>query len=446
MTKRSTMSAPLGERQFRLLFSAQAVSNLGDWFDFLALTVLIAYTWHKGPGALAALAIVIAIPYIAVSPFAGVLADRWPRRATMIGCDLLRAGIVLSLVAAPNLIVLLTLVFLKHSVSTLFNPAEQATIRLLVPEEQLHAANSLSNLVSQGSKVIGPALGGLLMSRWSPHVAFVIDSASFVGSAAFLSLLPRRAGQGIAGERNPTEEPSGFLRELREGIQYIFSRRALLVATASLCAAIFLLFAFDAMSPLAFRELGASKWQYGLAVAAIGLGGAAGAVLVGRFANELNPFVLLGFSKVVIGAMVAVIGFGLLAKLGAPPLLWVPVLLVVGLASAGLLISLPTILQRETPAALMGRVSATTSAVPTVFQVAAPIIGAAIAQWLGLGTVFVAAGAGLALLGLGVWVIRPAVGVGVDALGPELTVTETEVVGFVDPPSKGDQLSVEDPD
>ena len=153
------MTAPLRHRQFRLLFGGQVVSNFGDWFDFLALAVLIVYVWHKGPGSLAALAIVIAVPWIAVAPFSGVLADRWPKKRVMIGSDLARAAAVIGLVVAPNLPVLLVLVGLKTVFSTLFAPAEQATIRLTVPEEDLHAANSLTQLVTQSSKVLGPALG-----------------------------------------------------------------------------------------------------------------------------------------------------------------------------------------------------------------------------------------------------------------------------------------------
>nr|MBA3475326.1 MFS transporter [Actinomycetota bacterium] len=64
MSSRLGMSAPLRDRNFRLLFSGQLVSNLGDWLDFLALAVLIAYVWEKGPGSLAALAMVIAVPWI----------------------------------------------------------------------------------------------------------------------------------------------------------------------------------------------------------------------------------------------------------------------------------------------------------------------------------------------------------------------------------------------
>ena len=58
------MTAPLKLREFRLLFPAQVASNIGDWLDYLALAVLIAYVWEDGPGALAALAVVLAVPWI----------------------------------------------------------------------------------------------------------------------------------------------------------------------------------------------------------------------------------------------------------------------------------------------------------------------------------------------------------------------------------------------
>src|ERR1700710_1847383 len=105
-----------------------------------------------GPSAFAALSIAIAIPWIAVAPFAGVWVDRWPKRAVLIGADLARAAVVTGLVFAPSLGVLLVLVFLKTSFATFFSPAEQATIRVVVPEEQLLAANSLSQFVMQATK------------------------------------------------------------------------------------------------------------------------------------------------------------------------------------------------------------------------------------------------------------------------------------------------------
>lgn len=405
--KRQGMTAPLRGREFRLLFFGQLISNLGDWLDFLALMVLITFEWEYGSGALAALAVVIALPWIAVAPFAGVFADRWPRKATMVVCDLLRALIVFGLIFAPNLAVLITLVGLKTIVSTFFMPAQEAAIRMTVEEHELHSANALSHFVLQSTKVIGPALGGVLVGLFSPRTAFAADSVTFLLSALVIAQMkPLRAE---ADEEEEDEESLGYWTEMREGLTHIRRSHALVTAIVSLSAAVFLLISFDTLSPLALGGLGATRAEFGFALAAVGLGGVAGAVLVGRYGNDVNPFVMMGTAKVLIGGLVAVMGFALLAETSAPALIWAPVLFVIGVASSGVLISAPTIVQRETPPELMGRVFTTSQAIPTAFQVAAPIVGAAVAEWQSVGFVYVASGLGLAALGLVVVLIRPPV-------------------------------------
>jgi MFS family permease len=417
-TRRRGLSVPLHIRQFRLLFGGQVVSNLGDWLDFLALVVLIAYVWHMGAAALAALAVVVAVPWIVVAPFVGPLADRWPKKTVMIGADLARAAAVVGLIFAPNLAVLLVLVGIKTVFSTLFAPAEEATIRFTVPDEELHAANALSHFVGQATKVVGPALGGLLVGLTNPRVAFGVDAATFLASALILSRMTRvEAGvddRTDDGDPDEDEEELGYWQEMREGLTHILSRRALMLGIFGMAAATFLLVAFDTLSPLAFLQLGATKAEFGLAIGAVGLGGVVGAVLVGRYGGDANPFVLMGASELVVGGLVALVGWGLLSHADLPPLTWVPVLLVVGLAAAGVLIAAPTIIQLETPPQMMGRVSASAGAVPTVFQVFAPIVGAAVASWRSVGFVFAAAGGGLAALGVVMVILRMPVGVGVD--------------------------------
>ncbi len=445
---RRGLTAPLRIRQFRLLFAGQLVSNLGDWLDFLALVVLITYVWHLGAGALAALAVVVALPWIVVAPFIGPLADRWPKKPVMIGADLARAAVVLCLIVAPNLAVLLVLVGLKTTFSTFFAPAEEATIRYTVPDEELHSANALSHFVGQATKVVGPAIGGVLVGLTSPRVAFAVDAATFAASALILSFLaPVEVGaDDLDDDEEDDEGEEGYWQELRAGMAHIFSRRALMLGIFGMAAATFLLVAFDTLSPLAFLQLGATKAEFGVAIAAVGLGGVVGAVLVGRYGGEANPFVLMGGSEVLVGGLVALVGYGLLAHLGLPPLTWAPVLLVVGLAAAGVLIAAPTIIQLETPPEMMGRVSASASAVPTVFQVFAPIVGAAVAEWRSVGFVFAGAGGALALLGVVMLILRVPVGVGIDDAeveaaieasidaasvgdpGPALTVADVAVV------------------
>lgn len=413
------MTAPLRLREYRLLFSGQCVSNIGDWLDFIALAVLIAYVWEMGPASLAGLSMAIAIPWVFASPFAGVLVDRWPKKHVLIGSDLLRAAFVASLILAPSLPVLLILVFLKTTVATFFGPAEQATIRMLVPEKQLHQANALSQLVLQSAKIIGPALGGLLVAVTSPQVAFGVDAATFLLSAAILARMrpiddPRAARGRGAGDEDEEEEGGGYWAELREGLAYIVGRRALVLCIVGLGATLFLLFCFDTLSPLAFQQLGVSKALFGLAVAGIGAGGVLGTIAVGRYGGNVSPFALLGGGTAIVGGCVALMGFALVSDVGLPPWFWTPVLVVVGVASAGILVASPTIIQKETPPELMGRVSTSATSLPTGLQMLAPIVGAALAEWQSVGFVFTVAGAALVVLGSGVLAARVPVGVGVE--------------------------------
>jgi MFS family permease len=422
--------APLRHRTFRLLFSGQLVSNLGDWLDYLALVVLLAYPWHRGPGSLAALAVTIAIPWVFVAPLMGVLVDRWPKRPILIACDLARAAVVTGLIFAPNIYVLLALVFAKTLFSTAFAPAEQAMVRATVPERDLMAANSLSQLATQGMKVAGPALGGLIVAVWSPRVAFGVDAATFLLSAAILALLPRLEIAQVEEHERGT-----FFAELRSGLVYVVQRRTLGIAILSMSAAVFLVFTFDTLSPLALRALGFGPSLLGFAVAGIGLGAVAGALVIGSFGNRVQPFKLLGASKAIAGVLVAVIGVGAVSGADVPAVVWLPAVLGIGLASAGVLVSFPTILQLETPPNMMGRVHATATAIPTALQMVAPVLGAAIATAVGVGWVLVGAGSALAVVGAAVFAFAPTIQLPEAAPTPEfglgISAAEPDVIAHL---------------
>jgi hypothetical protein len=239
---------------------------------------------------------------------------------------------------------------------------------------------------------------------------------TFLASAAILSRLrpvddpaARRAEEEAGG----ADDHGGYWVELREGLAYIAARRALVLCIVGFGATIFLLFCFDSLSALAFQQLGVSKALFGLAIAGIGAGGVVGTIAVGRYGGDVNPFLLLGGGTVIVGGCVTLLGVALLADLGAPPWIWTPVLVVVGVASAGILVASPTIIQKETPPELMGRVSTSATAIPTGLQMFAPIAGAAVAEWQSVGFLFAAAGGALAALGLAVVAARVPVGVGV---------------------------------
>jgi len=394
----------LRHREFRLLWSGQVISDLGDWLDFLALIALIVYRWELGAGALAALSVTVAVPRVIIGPLAGVWVDRWPRRTVMVVSDFARAAIVLGLVFAPDLITVLALVFAKGVFSTAFGPARQASIRSTVPDDDLLAASSLSSLSVQVGKVLGPVLGGVLVAVAGPRAAFAVDAATFLVSAVFLIQLPP-----IAARARPREAGKGFWSELSEGLAYIVRRPTLTIAIGSMSAALFMIFIIDSIGVLALKELGVSEALFGVAVGSIGLGTALGALLISQWGRRLPPFRLMGVGQLVTGSSVAVLGAAVVLSVRGTGLEWVLVYFVTGLSAAAIMVTYSFILQIETPRELMGRVFATADGVQTVFQLLAPPLGAALAGLYGVGIVFGTAGAALALVGLLVMLASPRV-------------------------------------
>lgn len=386
--------------RFRRIFAGQTVSQLGDWLDFVAVLSLVAYTWHDGAAGLAAVAICGALPWVLVSPLSGTLADRLPTRAVLVGCDLARAAIVLCYLLAGNIVVLLALLMLKVGFSTLFNPAEAAAIRRVVPDDELLSANTLTTFAAQATKIVGPGLSGLLLATVGAHGAFVADSASFLASAAILAGLPiarpEPAASGTSGRK------TGVRAEMAAGLRFILGRRVLLTAVVGMAATVFLVFTFDTLTPLALSGMGFRPELLGEWLACVGIGAVVGTVLVGQWGGKVRPLRLMGISQAVAGLCVAVIGVTVDHAHNPPFAAVLPIPIAVGFAASGLLIAYPVILQTSTPVELMGRVIAFAGILPTVLQLAAPAVGAALAGAFHVGPVFTISGLCIVAVGLAV--------------------------------------------
>jgi MFS family permease len=400
-----------------LLWSGQVVSDLGDWLDFLALIALIVYRWELGAPALAALSIAIAIPRLVVGPLAGVWVDRWPKRTVMVIADLARALIVLGLVFAGDLTTVLALVCAKGAFSAAFGPARQASIRAMVPDDDLLAASSLGQLSVQVGKVFGPVVGGILVALAGPRAAFAVDAVTFLISAAFLIQLPTISPPTAETEEDEQQQQQQqqaphFWTELREGIAYILQHASLSVAIGSMSAALFMIFIIDSIGVLALRELGVNEALFGLAVGSIGLGTAAGALAIGQWGQRFSPFRVMGAGQLVSGVAIGVLGTAVVLNLHGAGAEWVLIYLITGASAAAVMVSYGYILQVETPEELMGRVFASAEGVQTVFQLSAPPLGAVLVQIYGIGPVFGVAGLALAAVGVVVMLASPRVRMG----------------------------------
>lgn len=178
-----------GNRNFRLLWLAQIVSELGDWFYSVAIySFLLEVT---GSAKTVGLAFVLQVlPQTIVSPAAGVLNDRLSRKQIMIVADWLRAGIVLCmmLVRSRNMIWLLyVLLFSETVLWALFEPAHNAVIpNITEGDEELVIANTLSSTTWSFNFAVGAALGGLVAAFFGRHTVFALNALSFVLSALLI--------------------------------------------------------------------------------------------------------------------------------------------------------------------------------------------------------------------------------------------------------------------
>lgn len=400
---RVQLLAPLRHPPFRLLFAGQVVSDLGDWLDLLALLTLLAYQWRLGAPALAALTMAQLLPWAVVGPLAGVLVDRWPRRRVMVSCDLTRALIVLGLIWAPNLVDVLVLVALKFVLSTAFNPARWSAVQVTVPEDDLLAANSLSRLSVNATKLLGPVVGGLLVAASGPRSAFIVDSLTFLASAALLSRLPSLRPEAPSGAALDQALLAGF----RSGLDCIVQRKALLLAVAAIVLEMLIVESNDSLFVLAAKGLGMGEALVGIAIGCSGAGNVIGAMFIGQWGRHARPFGIMGGGQMIVGVVEASIGVALLTGLRGGGV-WLPLLLINGAGFACIWTSFSYILQRETPPELMGRVTATATGLYTAFGLVGPPAGAVLAQRTSVGLVYAVTACALLLLGMVVMLLRTA--------------------------------------
>ncbi|HTZ97818.1 MAG TPA: MFS transporter [Terriglobales bacterium] len=176
-------------RNFRRLWAAQIVSEIGDWFYSLAIySLLLQMTGHARSVALAL--VLQVIPQTLFGPLSGVVNDRVSRKRVMIISDLVRVLIVLCmlLVRSQSMIWLVyPLLFLESVMWAFFEPARTAVIPNITTSEDLILANTLSSTTWSLNLVAGAALGGLALALLGYNASFVLNALSFLVSAYLIS-------------------------------------------------------------------------------------------------------------------------------------------------------------------------------------------------------------------------------------------------------------------
>ncbi len=382
--------------QFRLLWLAQLVSQLGDKIYALALSwwVLELTVSPQDPlGDPARVGYMMAVGALAATffgPWLGTLADRFPRRRLMIAADLARAGLCaflafLAYTGRGSMPALYVTVFLLSVFNLLFNPATQAILGSLVKDEEMQEALSLQQITQDLCNVLGAAAGGILVAAVGVKLGLVVNAGSFILSALFL--LGIRRAESPARPEDSEGAPIGGLGFLKDqptilGLLMVFS-----------LANLFLVPLFVLIPAVSKLLLKGSAATLGLLEGALAAGSILTTVVILRmsFAKRWPSLAMaIVCNGVVLGAM----------AWSQTLLPMVVCLAVIGGCLATVNVQFICMLQHLTPDNLKGRVFSLVETIATAcFPISYFLAGLA-SDHLSLSTIFAVCGVGVTVAGM----------------------------------------------
>lgn len=384
-------------RRYFPLWLGQLISNLGDTLHYIALVI---WVYERTGSSLAVSGAVFfeVVPVILFAPIAGIVIDRFSRKAILIASDVIRAILVLALLVVTELWQIYAVITLLTTAATFFNPAINATLPTLLDEEDLLAANSVSWSTGRFVQIIGSALAVGVIQAIGVGAMFVVNASTFLISALLLLFLPVPPGRTF-----PARGWCGFVADASEGLQFARRNRFVthLIAVQALAS-----LSTGATSALlvvlAQEHYHLPPGGFGSFILAIGVGALLGPVLLtlltrgtaGRPFWLFIPYVIRGLGDMLLGVA------------SVPALAWL-LLFVYGLNTSSGMVLYQTWVQRLVPDRVRGRVFTWLDVVWNVMKVLSLGIGGWLAQQAGIQVVYYLGGTSLILAGLyGVFALR----------------------------------------
>ena len=390
-----TMGEVLRVPIMRRLWYAQLVSTFGDFLALFAVINFLTFSLHVDAEHATTLQISYLLPIAVLGVLAGVFVDRWPLKPTLVASDLTRAGLCLLLLFAHSTIQFYCIMAAISVVSSFFGPAQGVVIRSAVPLNGLRSANSLMQQVMFGMRIVGPPLAGVMYKMLGARACYVADSISFVCSGLLIASLaitrPALAAMEKKLDENETAAPKkGFAAglatigsDMKVGISFIVHHAGVLFVILALASGMFVLGCFGPLIAVYVRDsLHASTGIYAAASAMIGVGMFAGVTALNALGKNIKNTtqVYAGLGGIAAG----------LCLLGGIPQVWAAIVadLIIGLAVAGIVVPATTMIQQETPPALMGRVGSTNMSVIFGAQILGLVLSGLLANYIGVRKVF----------------------------------------------------------
>ncbi|KAB2340029.1 MFS transporter [Actinomadura rudentiformis] len=367
---------------FRRLWTARSISFLGDSLSLVALMVYVADTTGQAL-AVALLLLVGDFAPALLGPLTGVIADRFELRRVMIVSELAQAALIaviaLGITVFP-LPLILALVALRSIAGHIFQPASRAVVPALVRDRDLEGANAAIGFGTNGGEALGPLLAALLLPLLDVRGVLLIDAASFLLSAALLAFLP-------AARPSAPDEPTTILNDAITGLRHIVATPLLRAIGLGFIAVVACNGIDDvALVFLTKDTLHGGDSAVGLLLAAVGLGLFAGYALLARPRLALPVLLLAGFAISSAGNLLT----GFAWAVGAA----FAVQATRGIGLAAMDVATNTLIQRNVPAPLLGRIFGSLYGAVGVAAALSYLGGGLLLDLTSPRTAFIAAGTG----------------------------------------------------
>ncbi len=387
--KRFGFLAVLSNVGFLFLWVGQLTSQLADRIFVYVLMVIIYQSTHSNLGVSLPL-LAFGIPSVLISPWAGILADRFNRKWILVISDLLRGLLILLIIPliATSLLWIFVVSLLVYTAAQFFAPAETSSIPELVEKHNLIVANSLFMITWMASSVVGLGLGAPIVNILNENKTLFVSAVLYFVSTAAILLIPIK----------PVEQKlvkNHVLADIRTGFEFIRRNQVVSVALFKLFVAAAAVATLSVLSlSYASDVLHIGERNFGYLIIVIGAG-----MLVGMFTLEkLRHYFKLG-TIVIAGFLMSglvLVGLTLVSDL---KLALLPIFLL-GLGNIYITSSIQTILQHKVPRQIRGRVFGVQNMlVNSAFTLPVVVFGFAADLW-GILPALAALGAVVLLTGL----------------------------------------------
>ena len=294
--------AALRHRNYRLFFCGQLVSLVGTWMQNVAQAWLV-YALTNSPFKLGVVAFCAGVPVLLFSLWAGVVADRMPKRRLLLMTQtgmmtlafLLAADVFLGTVAWWHIAVL---AFFLGVANAFDAPARQAFVVEMVGRVELMNAIALNSAMFNSARIIGPALAGVILASLGAQWCFVLNGASFLAVIAGLALMDVKPYVGAPGGGSP-------LAQMREGVRYVWHDPTVRPLISVVAVSNLFSFGYLALLPAFAQDvLRVGSVGYGFMSTAVGVGALAGALVLATLGDHGRKGWMLTGGNLAFPAMV----------------------------------------------------------------------------------------------------------------------------------------------